>query len=69
MGRAISRKKALVVEDEETLRDLAAAMLEETELEVVRGCGHGVSIRAPRSVPPRSVHDAVTPASPRPTGG
>jgi DNA-binding NtrC family response regulator len=35
MGRAISRKKALVVEDEETLRDLAAAMLEETELEVV----------------------------------
>jgi CheY-like chemotaxis protein len=35
MGQAISRKKALVVEDEETLRDLAAAMLEETELEVV----------------------------------
>ena len=35
MGRAVSRKKVIVVEDEETLRDLAAAMLEETDLEVV----------------------------------
>jgi DNA-binding NtrC family response regulator len=35
MGRAASRKKVIVVEDEETLRDLAAAMLEETDLDVV----------------------------------
>jgi DNA-binding response OmpR family regulator len=35
MGRAVSRKKVIVVEDEETLRDLAAAMLDETDLEVI----------------------------------